>query len=205
MHHERAAAFCEAALPVRRPHKDPVIRPVPFVLLAAVVLGGSDYSFLNGRLQFSAPKDWREVRRASNDSVDFVAFVLPRPQGDPNAPAGNVMIDVSLSGRHWDLRRYSDMKVSQVAAGPGNPVIVDDKVWEDEHTRTVLWTSRVRETPYVLWDKLAARDSIYVDIRTAIPVAYANDSTWEAAYENELQEVLNSFRIRGVPVFATTK
>ena len=182
-----------------------MIRTVPFLILAAAVLGDSNYSFLNGRLQFSAPKDWREVRRDSNDSVDFVAFVIPRPQGDSNGPAGNVMIDASLSGRHWDLRRYSDMKLSQVAAGPGSPVIVDDKTWKDEQSRTVLWTSRLRETPYALWDKLAVRDSIYLDVRTAIPVAYANDSVWEAAYENQLQAMLNSFRIRGAPVFRITK
>ncbi len=182
-----------------------MIRSVPFVILAAAVLGDSNYSFLDGRLQFSAPKEWREVRRASNDSVDVVAFVVPRPQGDPNAPAGNVMIDASLSGRHWDLRRYSDMKLSQVAAGPGSPVIVDDKTWNDEQSRTVLWTSRLRDTPYALWDKLAVRDSIYLDVRTAIPVAYANDSVWEAAYENQLQAMLSSFRIRGALVFRTTR
>ncbi len=182
-----------------------MIRPLAFLLLAAVVAGGSNYSFLGGRLQFSAPKGWREVHRTSSDSVDFVAFVVPRPQGNTNAPAGNVMIDASLSGRQWDLRRYSDLKVSQVAAGPGSPVIVDDKVWEGEQTRTVLWTSRLRETPYALWDKLAVRDSIYLDIRTVIPVAYANDSAWEMHYENDLQELLKSFRIRGAPIFANTK
>ena len=178
-------------------------RTIPFLLLPVLLQAAPDYALLNGRLQFRSPDGWREVRRASSDSVDFVAFVVRRPQGDPNAPAGNVMIDASLSARDWDLRRYSDMKLSQVAAGPGNPVIVDDKFWEDEGTRTVLWTSRLRETPYMLWDKFAVRDSIYLDIRTAIPVAYAADSVWQVAYEDQLQGLLNSFRLRGVPVFGT--
>src|SRR5437773_9923870 len=111
-----------------------MIRPVPFLLLGGLVLGGSNYSFLNGRLQFSAANEWREVRGTGNDSVDFVAFVVSRPHGDPSPPAGNVMIDASLSAPHLDLRRHSDMKVSQVAAAPGNAGIVDRKVWEDEQT-----------------------------------------------------------------------
>jgi hypothetical protein len=67
----------------------------------------------------SLPRDWREVRRLDNDSASLVAFVVPRPAGDSLAPAGNVMVDVALSHRKWDLKTYADAKLDQEASGPG--------------------------------------------------------------------------------------
>ena len=176
------------------------MRLAVFILLA-VSLATTDYSVLKGRLAFATPSDWREVRRVDGDSITFVAFVVPRPAGDSPAPAGNIMVDAALSHRKWDLKTYSDAKLSQEASGAGHPAIVDDKTWTEESSRTVLSTSQLRSTPYAVWDKFAVRDTIYLDIRTAIPVAYAADSAWEAHYEAELGGMLKSFRVGREPVF----
>ncbi len=178
------------------------MRQAPFIVLAATTaLGASAYSLLGGRLQFAAPADWREVRKVDGDSVSVVAFVVPRPNGDSLAPAGNVIVDAALSHRKWDLKTYGDAKLRQEASGPGRPAIVDDRSWDEDRSRTVLSTSQLRDTPYALWDKFAVRDSIYLDIRTAIPVAYANDSVWQAHYEAELDSMIHSFRVGRRPIF----
>ena len=170
--------------------------PAIFALTCLAAVSASDYSLLGGRLQFAAPAGWREVaHRTEGDSISFVAFVVPRSASDPSAPAGNVMIDASLSHDRWDLKTYSDGKLAQEAAGPGQPAIVDDRLWKHDHSRTVLSTSRLRGAPYALWDKFAVRDRILLNIRTAIPVAYANDSLWQARYEADLDSLVRSFRI----------
>jgi hypothetical protein len=157
-----------------------------FVVATAATIGASAYGLLGGRRQYVPPADWREVRKVDNDSVSFVAFVVPRPNRDSLAPAGNVMVDAAVSHRRWNLKTYSDAKLRHEAAGPGRPVIVDDRAGDEDRSRTVLSTSQLRGTAYALWDKFAVRDSIYLDIRTAIPVAYASDSAWHAHYEAEL-------------------
>jgi len=162
------------------------------VLVLFASTGTSDYALLEGRLRFSAPGRWREVRRVDGDTVGFLAFVVPRPRNDSLAPAGNVMIDVALSHRRVDLQTYSDAKLGQEAAGPGTPTIVDDTTWSDDRSRTVLSRGSLRGTPYVLWDKFAVRDSIYLNVRTAIPVSYGSDSVWEARYEADVATLLRS-------------
>jgi hypothetical protein len=172
--------------------------------LAPCLIGlvSSDYSLLGGRVRFAAPPDWRQVaHEARGDSGDYVAFVVPRPAGDSLAPAGNVMVDVAVSQRHWDLKTYGDVRLGQEAAGPGSPMVIDDKTWESDRSRSVLSTSQLRGTPYALWDKFAVRDSIYVDIRTAIPVTYPMDSAWQATYAAHLDSMIASFRIGTRPVF----
>ena len=179
--------------------------PIRLALVVSMAAGAaalaSDYTVLAGRLSFAVPTDWREVRRVDHDSVSFVAFVVPRPSGDSLAPAGNVMVDAALSHRKSDLRTYSDAKLKQEAAGPGSPVVVDDRLNNGDSSRTVLSTSRLRGTPYALWDMFVVRDSVYVDIRTAIPVAYAADSVWEARYESQLNVMLRSFRVGRTQLF----
>ena len=173
-------------------------------LLTALALvgsvGTSDYSALGGSVGFTAPGGWREVRRNDRDSSTFVAFVVPRPLGDPNAPPGNVIVDIGLSYGHQSLRTYSEAKLAQVAAGPGAPVVVESRYWPDS-SRTVLWSSNLRGTPYALWDKLAVRDSIYIDIRTAIPLSYSNDSIWQARQEAQLDTLINSICAGAQPLF----
>ncbi|HTX54438.1 MAG TPA: hypothetical protein VMD08_13600 [Candidatus Baltobacteraceae bacterium] len=171
--------------------------------VALLVAGGgstSDYSVLGGSVGFTSPADWREVARTDRDSSSFIAFVVPRPPADPSAPAGNVMIDIALSYRRLDLKTYSDAKLAQVAEGPGSPVLVDSRYWPDS-TRTVLWSSRLRGTPYALWDKLAVRDSIYIDIRTAIPLSYSDDSAWEVRYHSQLDTLISSVCVGTRPLF----
>jgi hypothetical protein len=173
-------------------------------LACLATASGSAYQLLGGRLQFTVPADWREVsRRVEGDSLGFVAFVVPRPASHASAPAGNVMIDAALSHDRWDLRTYSDGKLAQEAAGPGQPTVVDDEFWKQDNSRTVLSTSRLRGVPYALWDKFAVRDSVLIDIRTAIPVAYATDSLWQARYDAALDSLLRSLRIGREPVFRT--
>ena len=53
----------------------------------------------------------------------------------------------------------------------------------------------------MLWDKLAVRDSIYLDIRTAIPLSYSADSVWQDGYELALDSMVRSFRVGGHQVF----
>jgi hypothetical protein len=176
------------------------------LLVAAMLtaaLGTSDYSVLGGTVGFTEPDAWDEVARTDTDSGSVVAFVVPRPSRDPGAPAGNVIVDIALSYAHRDLKTYSELKVAQVSGGPGSPVLVDSRYWPDG-TRTVLWSSRLKGTPYALWDKIAVRDSIYIDVRTAIPVVYARDSSWQAEYQLQLDSLLNSICIGTQPVFATS-
>jgi hypothetical protein len=51
-----------------------------------------------------------------------VAFVVPRPNGNSLAPAGNVIVDAALSHRKWDLKTYGDAKLRQEASGPAVPL-----------------------------------------------------------------------------------
>lgn len=149
---------------------------------------------------FSAPDGWREVARTDTDSTSFVAFVVPRPSADPSAPAGNVMIEVTLSHDHRGLKTFSDGKISQVRDGPGDPVLVDSHYWPDS-TRTIHWSGVLHGTPYLLWDKHAVRDSIYVDIRTAIPSSYSRDPRWQAQYDANLALFIGTVCVGGRPLF----
>jgi len=176
-------------------------RSIVVACLAASSLSTSNYSVLGGSVGFAAPEGWREVRRADTDSTAFVAFALPRPGANSSAPPGNVMVDIALSHRGWDLKTYSDAKAQQVAAGPGSPVMVDSRFWDEDKSRTVLWSSQLRATPYVLWDKYAVRDTIYLDIRTAIPTAYASDSDWQRHYQAALDSLLASLCVGTQHVF----
>src|SRR5260370_33009032 len=112
------------------------------------------------------------------------------------------MDDAVPSGRKGDLKTYGEAELNQEASGPGRPAVIDDKVWDEDQSRTALSTSHLRGVPYALWDKFAVRDSIYLDIRTAIPVAYANDSAWQAHYSAALDGMTHTLRIGTQVVFA---
>ena len=177
------------------------MRRLLLIALAAVgATGPSVYSLLGGSVGFTAPDGWREVARTDGDTSSFVAFVVPRPAADPSAPAGNVMIDIVVSHGHQDLKTYSDGKIAQVAGGPGNPAIVESRYLPDS-SREILWSGQLRGTPYVLWDRHAVRDSLYIDVRTAIPLAYARDSGLEARYEAKLDSMLSSICAGTSPLF----
>ncbi len=171
------------------------------MIVASGSVATSDYSVLGGSVGFTKPAEWREVARTDRDSSAYVAFVVPRPLSDTSAPAGNVIVDVALSYGRRDLKTYSDAKVARLAGGPGNPTIVESRYWPGDSSRTVLWSSTLRDTPYVLWDKLAVRDSIYIDVRTAIPASYSADSAWHTAYQTQLDALINSVCAGKRPLF----
>ncbi len=86
-------------------------------LLSFLPVGASTrHEVLGGRFRFDAPGDWLEARSRDNDSVSFVALEVPHAGGDTDQVA-NVMIDVALSHRHWDLKRYGDAKLNQLQGG----------------------------------------------------------------------------------------
>jgi hypothetical protein len=173
------------------------------LLLAwAAVLAPTRYEVLGGRFGFDAPADWREATRLDTDSVSFVAFAVPRPGGDSKGPAVNVMIDVVLSHRHWDLKTFGDAKLNQLEAGPGNTKVIDDRSWPEDHSRTALAQGVLHGVPYAVWDKLAVRDSIYLDLRTAVPAAFGADSIWEARYSAQLDSLIASFHVGTELVFS---
>ncbi len=177
-----------------------------FLLLAlAPVTATTRYELLGGRLRFDAPGDWLEAGRKSSDSVSVVAFEVPRPGGDTATEATvNVIIDVAVSHRHWDLKKYGDGKLNQLEAGPGHTTVIDDHLWPDDHSRTALSQGVLHGVPFVVWDKLAVRDTIYFDLRTAMPAAYGADSIWEARYSAQLDTLIASFHIGSEPVFAAS-
>ncbi len=176
------------------------------LVLLLYLMGSNDahYSLLRARFSFDAPGDWREVRRLDGDSVGFVAFAVPVPSADPTRAAANVIVDVALSHRGWDLKKYSDLKLAHLVSGPGNTSIVDDKFWSAEKTRTVLSRGSLNGVPYAVWDKFAVRDSVYLDVRTAVPVALAADSAWEERYTAQLRSFMLSFRVGPELVFPPT-
>ncbi len=171
-------------------------------LSAAAVPASTRYELLGRRFIFDAPSDWREAARTVTDTVGFLAFAIPRPGGDSAGPAVNVIINVVLSHRHWDLKTFGDAKLNQLEAGPGNTTVIDDHVWPDDQSRTALSQGVLHGVPYAVWDKLAVRDSIYVDLRTAVPAAYGADSVWEARYSAQLDSLIGSFHIGTTSVFA---
>ncbi len=172
-----------------------------FILGASSFAATSSYQLLGGRLTFGVPSDWREARRRENDSVAFVAFAVPRPNGDTAGPAVNVIVDVALSHRHWDLKTFGDAKLHQLETGPGNTKVIDDRYWQQDQTRTALSQGTLHGVPYAVWDKLAVRDSIYLDLRTAVPAAFGADSAWEARYSAQLDSLIASFRVGKQRVF----
>ena len=172
------------------------------LLALAAVSDRTRYEVLGGRFGFDAPGDWREASRRDNDSVSFVAFAVPRPGGDTKGPTVNVMIDVVLSHRNWDLKAFGDAKLNQLEAGPGNTKVIDDRWWPEDHSRTALSQGLLHGVPYTVWDKLAVRDSIYLDLRTAVPVAVGTDSIWEARNSAQLDSLIASFHVDTEVVFS---
>ena len=171
----------------------------------APLAASTHHELLGGRFRFDAPGDWLEAGSKSSDSVSVIAFEVPRPGGDTaTESAVNVIIDVALSHRHWDLKRYGDGKLSQLEAGPGHTIVIDDRSWSEDHSRTALSQGVLHGVSFAVWDKLAVRDSIYLDLRTAVPAAYGADSVWEAKYSAQLDSLIASFQIGNEPVFAAT-
>ena len=174
-----------------------------FLCSLAAVPASTRYEVLGGRFRFDVPGDWREAGRRSSDSVSVIAFEVPRPGGDTAVVAAvNVIIDVALSHRHWDLKRYGDRKLNQLEAGPGHTTVIDDHWWSEDHSRTALSQGVMHGIAYAVWDKLAVRDSIYLDLRTAMPAAVGADSVWKARYSAQLDSLIASFHIGNESVFA---
>jgi hypothetical protein len=176
-------------------------RIVLSLLAAATLPASAHYEVLGGRFRFDAPSSWREARRLETDSTSFVAFAVPRPGGDQSGPVVNVMVDVVLSRRHWDLKTFGDARLNQLEAGPGNTRVIDDQSWADDQSRTALAQGVLHGVPYAVWDKFAVRDSIYLDLRTAVPAAFGADSVWEARYSAQLDSLITSCRVGNVRVF----
>ena len=165
------------------------------------IIGQAAYSVLMGAAGFSEPDLWSEIARVDTDSSSVVAFVLPRPAGDTTAPAANVIVELSLHHQRVDLKSFGDMMMKRVAAGPGSPRMVADSTSSADSSRNVMWSSELRGVPYDVRDRFAVRDSIYVNIRTAIPTAYERNSAWQARYRPELDTLMHSLCIGGHPVF----
>jgi hypothetical protein len=111
------------------------------------------------------------------------------------------MIDVALSHRHWNLKTFGDAKLNQLEAGPGHTKVIDDQSWPEDQSRTALSQGVLHGVAYAVWDKLAVRDSIYIDLRSAVPAAYGADSIWEARYSAQLDSMIGSFQIGSDRVF----
>jgi len=173
------------------------------LLLSLSVATTTRYDVLGGRLRFDAPGDWLEAGKKESDSVSVTAFAVPQPGGDTAGPAANVMIDVALSHRHWDLKRYGDFKLSQLTSGAENTTVIDDHTWSEDHSRTALSQGIDDGVPYAIWDEFAVRDSIYLDLRTAVPTGYGADSVWESRYSAQLDTLIASFHIGDQSVFAS--
>jgi len=175
------------------------------LLAVASVTASTRYELLGGRFRFDAPGDWLEAGKKSSDSVSVIAFEVPRPGGDTVTEAAvNVIIDVALSHRHWDLKKYGDGKLNQLETGPAHTTVINDQLWPDDRSRTALSQGVLHGIPITVWDKLAVRDSIYLDLRTAMPAAYGADSIWVAKYSAQLDALIASFRIGNQPVFAAS-
>jgi len=182
------------------------VKPILLVLLIALAAMPTHnrYQVLGGRLRFDAPSDWREAARTDTDSLSAIAFAVPRPHGDTTGPAVNVIVNVTLSHRHWNLKTFGDAKLNQLEAGPGNTKVIDDHWWPEDQSRTALSQGVLHGVPYSVWDKLAVRDSIYLDLRTAVPAAYGADSIWEARYSAQLDSLIASFHVGSEPVFSSS-
>jgi len=173
-----------------------------FLVSLPAVLTSTRYEVLGGRFRYDVPGDWLEAARKNNDSVSFIAFEVPRPGGDTATDAAvNVMIDVALSHRRWDLKRYGDGKLAQLEAGPEHTTVIDDHWSSQDHSRTALSQGVSHGIAYAVWDKLAVRDSIYLDLRTAMPAAAGADSVWDARYSAQLDSLIASFHIGNESVF----
>lgn len=173
------------------------------LLSLAVVAPGTRHAVLGGRVRFDAPGDWLDAGSRGSDSVSVTAFQVPPPRGDAAAPVANVMIDVALSHRHWDLKRYGDFKLNQLTSGADSTTVIDDHWWPEDHSRTALSQGVDNGVPYAVWDKFAVRDSIYLDLRTAVPAAFGADSVWESRYSAQLDSLTASFHIGDQPVFVS--
>jgi hypothetical protein len=172
----------------------------PLALLVSAIPGPGAYSVLAGVVGFSASGEWGEIARVDGDSTSVVGFVLPRRGGDSTATAANVIVDISLHHGRVNVKAFGDMRITQIAAGPGAPQIVTDSSSSEDSSRTIVWSSELRGARYIIRDKLLVRDSIYIDIRAAIPTSYASDSAWQRRYRAALDTLLHSTCVSGHPV-----
>jgi len=163
-------------------------------------LAVNPFRLIAGRVEFAAPVGWRILNQMQQDTIGMAVFHVPNAWTDSaSSDRTNVLVIVRQRGDDQSLQSFSDSLFANMI-GDQQPVVVLDGS-EGPATRIITWRGNLRGTPYLISDRFAVANGVYLNLRVSRPTVDIIPESWIQTFAEELERLLVGLTVDGDPVF----